>query len=52
MFEFPQTVWRAFINWLMKPIAFPGRWDINQNTPARYNKEATTLNQVHDCDER
>jgi hypothetical protein len=34
-----QKLWHKFVDWLVEPIPFPGKWDINLRPSQSYNKE-------------
>jgi hypothetical protein len=36
----PRRLWRSFVNWLLKPVPFPGKLDINEDQSESYNKES------------
>jgi hypothetical protein len=36
--KWPQRLWRMFLDWLLEPIPFPGKCDINVPPPRSYNK--------------
>lgn len=33
-------IWRRFLQWLMEPIEFPGRWDASAPPSKTYNRES------------
>jgi hypothetical protein len=52
MFGWLRTMRHCFVDWLMKPIAFPGMWDISERLPKRYNREVSILESYRDLNER
>jgi hypothetical protein len=52
MFSWLRKMWHWLVDWLTKPIAFPGMWDINERLSKRYNKEESILDPYRDLNER
>ncbi len=52
MFGWLRKMWHCFVDWLMKPIAYPGKWYVNERRPKRYNREESILEPYRDLNER
>lgn len=52
MFGWLRKMWARFVDWLTKPIAFPGMWDVNERLTKRYNKEESIQGPFSDLNER
>lgn len=47
-----QKAWSGFVDWLLEPIPFPGKVDINSSPPESYNREGQIAPKLPEIDGR
>ena len=47
-----RKLWQGLVDWLLEPIPFPGKCDINFSRPQSYNKEGSPVSTPVDLDGR